>query len=163
MKRKRLPPDDPREWINRAKSNLTHVPAMFCKACICLALSDGPIGTSMDSNGHSGGDGLQCANGGKPVVSTLIPLSRRGGRAADCTGLENRRRRKVFASSHLAPSACLSPACVTIAAGASVARTPGRRPVRAWGPRSRAAGIRRRTGICSWGSSASGPSTAAAP
>lgn len=23
MKRKRLPPDDPREWINRAKSNLT--------------------------------------------------------------------------------------------------------------------------------------------
>jgi hypothetical protein len=30
---------------------------------------------------------------------------RRGGRAADCTGLENRRCRKAFASSNLAPSA----------------------------------------------------------
>src|SRR5437899_2283329 len=32
----------------------------------------------------------------------------RGGRAADCTGLENRRRRKASASSNLAPSACVS-------------------------------------------------------
>src|SRR6266404_1259056 len=28
MARKRLPPDDPREWINRAKSNLAHARAI---------------------------------------------------------------------------------------------------------------------------------------
>lgn len=59
----------------------------------------------MDSDGLTSWDGLQCENAEKTVVSTESSRRRRGGRAADCTGLENRRRRKVFASSNLAPSA----------------------------------------------------------
>lgn len=33
MTRKRLPPDDPREWLNRAKSNLAHAQAINPEVC----------------------------------------------------------------------------------------------------------------------------------
>jgi hypothetical protein len=39
MKRKRLPPDDPREWINRAKSNLPPLAAVPTLALRLSAMS----------------------------------------------------------------------------------------------------------------------------
>ena len=72
----------------------------------CLALSGGPKGALVDSDGLSDEERVQCENTGKTVISVVSSKCRRGGRAADCTGLENRRRRKTFASSNLAPSAC---------------------------------------------------------
>ena len=33
MTRKRYPPDDPREWLNRAKSNLEHARAVSAGVC----------------------------------------------------------------------------------------------------------------------------------
>jgi integrase len=78
----------------------------------CLALSSGQQGTLVDSDGLSDQERVQCENAGKIKVSKVSSKLRRGGRAADCTGLENRRRRKVFASSNLAPSAYLATTCV---------------------------------------------------
>ena len=34
MTRKRLPPDDPREWLNRANSNLTRARAVSAGVCL---------------------------------------------------------------------------------------------------------------------------------
>ena len=34
MRRKRLPPDDPREWLNRARSNLAHAQAVNPAVCL---------------------------------------------------------------------------------------------------------------------------------
>lgn len=34
MTRKRLPPDDPREWLNRANSNLAHARHSSAKVCL---------------------------------------------------------------------------------------------------------------------------------
>ncbi len=45
-------------------------------------------------------------NQGKRTIFREVSITRRGGRAADCTGLENRRRRKASESSNLSPSAC---------------------------------------------------------
>lgn len=61
--------------------------------------------TLVDSNGLGCGDVLQCGNTGKTEVSEDFSPFRRGGRAADCTGLENRRRRKAFVGSNPSPSA----------------------------------------------------------
>jgi HEPN domain-containing protein len=34
MPRKRFPPDDPREWLNRARSNLAHARAIIPEVCL---------------------------------------------------------------------------------------------------------------------------------
>src|SRR5437870_1235181 len=51
---------------------------------------------------------LQSESLSGPGAFAKMGAGRRGGRAADCTGLENRRRRKPFASSNLAPSAFMN-------------------------------------------------------
>jgi len=74
----------------------------------CLALSSGQQGTLVDSDGLSGKERVQCENAGKTVVSMDSSKRRRGGRAADCTGLENRSRSNPTQGSNPCPSAsCL--------------------------------------------------------
>ena len=54
----------------------------------CLALSGGSKGTCVDSDGLSADVQVQCGNTEKNVISEVSIRGRRGGRAADCTGLE---------------------------------------------------------------------------
>lgn len=76
----------------------------FAIACAALREARGRHSGSF-AIGQPAAKRVECENGGKPMISTQVPPSRRGGRAADCTGLENRRRRKAFVSSNLTPSA----------------------------------------------------------
>ena len=70
-----------------------------------LSFSSGSKGPLWDSNRLQEVNAIECENAGKTEVFARFLEGRRGGRAADCIGLGNRRRRKASKGSNPFPSA----------------------------------------------------------
>ncbi len=97
-----LPDDQPDAEPEVLRATGTEGPGVLAS---CLALSGGQMGTLVGAGRQSAAAAVESQSLAISAVSAENQGPGRGGRVADCTGLENQQHRKMFEGSNPSPSA----------------------------------------------------------